>query len=474
MMNSTLSWGNFDVSEWGKWVVCLILVVSGCGRVAAGEVTGGMGLVGSGENRFYLDQREVTVAQIQAFDPEYAPAYEYFKDSTMPATAISFDKAHAYCKAQGKRLPTSAEWTLACSTLEGLAFSYGNSYDPNEARVGRRVWTDGPKAVGSYEKNSHNIYDLTGNVWEWADNGESEGEKRYVHGGSWTDGPKHTRCTSRRRSDPTMRAVNYGFRCARSVGKEDLSRLARAEAEKLRKIKAASVREEAKRQRVRDKAEAARRAKLNARAEKALGEEAAARKVKAEKAARRAEAFARTVEGMVSVETSAYRKFYLDPRQVSVAEFKAFDPSYTPDELSAEADFPATGIGFEQAKAYCNSLGKQLPPAEEWVAACLGTKGMIFSYGTRYDPTLGRTGLEWYAGAGTAGGGAVNAYGLKDMVGNVWEWVDGWYDAEQELRPLYGGAWYDGADRAKCTGAVWATPDTKRSDVGFRCLVFKE
>ena len=29
---------------------------------------------------------------------------------------------------------------------------------------------------------------MVGNVWEWVDNGEAEGEGRYVYGGSWVDG----------------------------------------------------------------------------------------------------------------------------------------------------------------------------------------------------------------------------------------------------------------------------------------------
>jgi formylglycine-generating enzyme required for sulfatase activity len=462
------------VSKSGPWVVFSALFMVCLGTTSAEEIPDGMGLVSSGETMFYLDQFEVTVAQIQAFDPEYAPAYEYFKDSTMPATAISFVKARDYCKAQGKRLPTSAEWQMACSTIERLAYAYGNNYDPNKARIGRRVWTDGPKAVGSFEKNVFGIYDLTGNVWEWVDNEESEGEKRYIHGGSWTDGPKPTRCIGRRKADPTLRAVNYGFRCARFLREDDRTRLAKVEAEKISKIKAAAAWEEAKRRRAREKVEEARLAKLNARAEKALDAEAAVHKANAAEAARKAEAFNRKTEGMIAVETSAFQKFYLDPKEVSVAEFLVFDPSYTPDEFSLEGNMPATGVSFDEAMAYCASLGKRLPPAEEWVAACLGTKGHIYSYGSEYDPTKGRTGLSWHAGAGIVGGSPPNEYGLKDMVGNVWEWVDGWYDPDREFRPLYGGAWFDGADRAKCTGAIWATPDRRRPDVGFRCLAFEE
>lgn len=430
-----------------------------------------MVLVQSGQERFYMSRHEVTVEQMKAFDPDYHPAYTYFEDAKMPATAISFTQAKAYCEAQGKRLPTSDEWVVACGGLEGSAYAYGNNFDPNLARVGRKNWTDGPKAVMSFGKNKAGLYDMSGNVWEWVDDAGAERGMQKVYGGSWTDGPRLTRCGSARRAKVDLKSLNYGFRCARSLTDADRIRLADAEAEARRRIQARVRREAARRKAAIRAAEAARRAKIEAKAKTAREVELAEEQARAAEAERVAAAFARRVAGMRKIETSAFKTFFIDPHEVSVEAFRAFDPSYSPDEFSGAPQMPATGITHDQARAYCGSLGKRLPTSEEWVAACMGDKGDIFSYGTRYDPARGRTGLSWDAGATEVAKGAPNVYGVKDMVGNVWEWVDGWYGNKGKLRAIYGGSWLDDEKRAKCTGAAWAETDERRSDIGFRCVV---
>ena len=430
-----------------------------------------MALVQAGQERFYMSRHEVTVEQMKAFDPDYHPAYTYFDDAKMPATAITFTQAKAFCEAQGKRLPTSEEWVAACGGLEGSAYAYGNNYDPNHARVGRRNWTDGPKAVMTYEKSKAGLYDMSGNVWEWVDDGDAEDEMQKVYGGSWTDSPRLTRCGSARRAKVDLKSLNYGFRCARSLTDADRARLAAAKAEARRRIQARVRTETARRKAALKAAEAARIAKVEAKARTAREAELAEEQARVAEAARIAATFAKKVEGMLKIETSAFQTFYIDPHEVSVEAFRAFDPTYRPDEFSDATRMPATGISHEQAQAFCGSRGKRLPTSEEWVAACVGEAGNIYSYGLRYDPSRGRTGLGWDAGAVEVAKGAPNVYGVRDMVGNVWEWVDGWYGNNRELRAIYGGSWLDDEKRAKGTGAGWARPDEKRSDVGFRCAV---
>ncbi len=451
------------------------MLVAGQGRAGADE---GMTLIRvhteEGENWFYIDRYEVTVAAFRAFDSEYKSYEAYFEDPNLPVTGTSFLKARAYCQAQGKRLPTSEEWQLACLGPEGLTYSYGNSWDPAKARMGRRIWTDGPKAVGSYEANGYEIYDMVGNVWEWVDDGEAEGERRSVYGGSWTNGPRQTRCSVGMKSAPDQPVLNYGFRCARSVTEADRARIAQEEEAKLQKVKAAAAREAARRRAAQEAVEAARKARVDAEAQKVRGAELAVQRAKEAEAARKAEAFARKIAHMVLVISTVAREFYMDRHEVTVEAFRAFDPSYRPSEFSAGDRMPATGVTFEQAAAYCRSIGKGLPTAEEWVSACMGEKGYLFSYGRRFDASRARTGLAWFAGADTVGVGAPSTYGATDMVGNVWEWVDGWYDDAQTLQLLQGGSWVNGAARAKCSGTMWARPGSSRADFGFRCAVDKE
>jgi formylglycine-generating enzyme required for sulfatase activity len=410
------------------------------------------------------------VSQFQAFDPDYKPSYDYFMDPNMPATAVTFLKARAYCRDRGKRLPTSEEWQLACRGLQGTEYAYGNSFDPTKARSGRRIWTDGPKAVGAFEPNALGLFDMSGNVWEWVDDGEAEGAPRSVYGGSWVDGPRLTRCGSRRQAAPDVAAVNYGFRCARSLTEGDRQRMAREEAERSRKQQAAAAREA---RRVREKLEAqaaARRAKVEARAEKLLQARQAEERAKMEQKRAKAAAFAQRVSDMVAVGDGPADTFYVDPGEVTVARYRAYDPTYRPDEFSSEDDMPATGLTYEEAAAYCKSLGKRLPTRGEWVSACLGSAGNLYAYGGTYDATRANTGRPWHAGAVASGSGEANEYGLRNTVGNVWEWVDDHYDGAEELRSVMGGSWVNGPDRAKCTGESWARPEARRANVGFRCV----
>jgi sulfatase modifying factor 1 len=118
--------------------------------------------------------------------------------------------------ADGYRLPTEAEWEHSCRAgttgprygrLDDIAWYRGNSQERLH-EVGRRL----PNAWG--------FYDMLGNVWNWCwdiYDAEVYGSYRTLRGGGWFDEEWSCRASVRRRSHPTLRIDDVGFRVARSV-----------------------------------------------------------------------------------------------------------------------------------------------------------------------------------------------------------------------------------------------------------------
>ncbi|MEV0580774.1 formylglycine-generating enzyme family protein [Streptomyces sp. NPDC050392] len=117
--------------------------------------------------------------------------------------------------ADGYRLPAEAEWEHACRAgttqarygpLDDIAWYRGNSLER-------------PHEVGGRLPNDWGLYDTLGNVWEWCwdvYDAEVYGSYRVLRGGGWFDEHWSCRASVRRRSHPTFRIDDTGFRVARS------------------------------------------------------------------------------------------------------------------------------------------------------------------------------------------------------------------------------------------------------------------
>ena len=173
--------------------------------------------------------------EVLGFEPPSA------EEADLPAVDVSWYDAVAFCNAlsqraglrvaytidesgnvasvgaaDGYRLPTEAEWEYACRA------------GSNEARHGELddiAWHAGnaaqrAHAVGGRQPNAWGLHDMIGNVWEWCFDLYDPvvyGEYRVFRGGGWADGERACRASCRRKSHPTFRIDDLGFRLARSL-----------------------------------------------------------------------------------------------------------------------------------------------------------------------------------------------------------------------------------------------------------------
>lgn len=91
------------------------------------------------------------------------------------------------------------------------------------------------------------------------------------------------------------------------------------------------------------------------------------------------------------------------------------------------SDWPATFLTFEEARLFAAWRGMRLPTPREWVRIAAGTREQRFPWGGGDAEAIANT-LELGLGRPTAVGTfeeGTTPNGIHDLLGNVWEWVDG-------------------------------------------------
>jgi serine/threonine-protein kinase len=122
--------------------------------------------------------------------------------------------------------------------------------------------------------------------------------------------------------------------------------------------------------------------------------------------------------------------FWIDQYEVSNAQYAEFlagtdqqPPADWPGgKIPAEQEqHPVKGVTWEIAQAYCDWANKRLPREAEWEVAARGPEGRLFPWGDNPRAVeLPRSGTYKVGGKLTN----QSPFGLFDMAGNVWEWVD--------------------------------------------------
>jgi formylglycine-generating enzyme required for sulfatase activity len=159
----------------------------------------------------------------------------------------------------------------------------------------------------------------------------------------------------------------------------------------------------------------------------------------------------------------AVKEFWIGQTEVTQAAWQRVmgtDPSHYKGN-----DLPVDSVGWPDASEYCHRAGMRLPTESEWEYAAYGGSAEL--------PSEPLASIAWYDANSNDTTHPVatrqpNAFGLSDMLGNVWEWVeDAGFEPKEHL--LKGGSFYNIARDIRVSNRLSAPPDLRHRDLGFRC-----
>ncbi len=187
--------------------------------------------------------------------------------------------------------------------------------------------------------------------------------------------------------------------------------------------------------------------------------------------------------------------FWIDETEVSNVQYRecvdageCSASDYAGDATYNGDDYPVVGVSWEDADSYCRWAGGRLPSEAQWEYAARGPDGNTYPWGEA-EPTCDLAQFGDCSGntvpVGSYADGA-SWVGALDMAGNVWEWVNDWYDSDYydnspaknpegpesgEYKVLRGGGWRNGPINLRGADRDNNDPEYRNTDVGFRCAL---
>ena len=193
--------------------------------------------------QFAIGKYPITQEQFQAVMGYMICSSSKLKNNPKnPVECVSWNNAQIFCQKLNQktdkkyRLPSEAEWEYACRAGTQTGYYFGD----DEKLLGEYAWyneNSGGKIhpIGQKKPNSWGLFDMSGNVWEWCEDGWHENYKnapqdgtawndnhsrnkhRLLRGGSWRYHSADCRSANRYGNDASGGGIDRGFRLALSL-----------------------------------------------------------------------------------------------------------------------------------------------------------------------------------------------------------------------------------------------------------------
>ena len=173
--------------------------------------------------------------------------------------------------------------------------------------------------------------------------------------------------------------------------------------------------------------------------------------------------------------------FYLGKYEVTQEQWEAVmgTTPWARDGRSG-SNYPATHISWNDAQEFIRRLNEwsgsdvyRLPSEAEWEYACRAGTSTRWSFGNDESQL---THYAWFWGNSSfsvqlVGTKRANPWGLYDMHGNVWEWVQDCWDGPGDdcsMRVLRGGSWFNRPSALRSAFRDWNSTEYRDVSNGFR------
>ena len=181
---------------------------------------------------FYMAETEMTQLQHSTLTDKNPSSSRALKNGSLPVEQVWWNDitgsggviAKLNSVLQKKKLeykadlPTELEWEYACRAGKETSFSDGHNFDRDNAALKdiahyqRGAGSTAPAVVKTLSPNAWGLYDMLGNVAEWA-YGPNRKRDAVLRGGHYKIGPVHCRSASRIELQPDTRPTDYmGYR----------------------------------------------------------------------------------------------------------------------------------------------------------------------------------------------------------------------------------------------------------------------